>query len=750
MIIPKPSLAFRPLQVIPESKKNIEWIAANGDWAISMSPVYRNRHEDKLYDRYNGKRDESRFKHLSETYGIEFPGGKVEHIPLIRPLLDRLLGQQQDRGWGTQVRASDTDSTEMKTEQMSQGILKEVIAAIKSSDNGTVDTYLDKVEKYYKEDFQTDWEVAAAHVLENYRNRFDLEQTLWDCFQDKEVTGKEYYYCRVNRIGESPEFRTIRPGQLFYPDNNTKWVRDCDWAVQPTRMSPTEIIDRWGDQLSSEEVARIENYMAMFTHDAYKVHSPEEIDSLLHGDSEDPLYNRGYFDKLNVYFVEFKATRKVNMLESPNPYNPNVPFIKHVEEDKLDEIPGSRKKNLKVKYIQDLYQLVRIGDDMYVDIGKVKYPRRNPLMPSRVNLSFNGLTYNGKIKEMSLVKTTENLQDLYDIMHFHKKNLIAMSGTKGSFMDLSQLPDFGSGNQADNIKMYFYYRKMGTAFINRSQEGADGTFTTFPSFNDSLDVSLKVVLDVINHIEELASRVIGVPRQALGDIGQYDGKSNTQSAINNGALVTEPMFNEHDEFVKFACEDIVNACKVTYKNGYNGSYLNSQFLHQIFTVSPEFSAHDYNVYLTNRMSDNRSIEELKMYAQKFVETGMLEFEDILPLFRKSNLKDIGISIKNSIEVRRRAAADADQKLKQIMQQLAQAKEEATIRKLQAEAVKLQEEGQALLKGADLDERALMLEDEIEQKKVENENRRVELEAQELAATMTQARSGGNRREVKNK
>lgn len=749
MIIPNPSLAMRPFQIIPESQKNNDWIAGTANWAISMSPFYRRTKEQKLYNRYNGKRDIDRFDHLSNTYGVEFPAGKVKHIPLIRPLLDRLYGQQQSRPWGNIVRSSDTDGQDKKTELLKDKILNDIIEAIKSDPDTSTDILLDKIEKYYKENFQTNFEIAAAHVLEDYRLKFGMDNLLWDSFLDKEITGRQYYHCRVNRVGEPPEVRNIRPGNLFYADNNVKWVKQCDWAVEPLRMSVSEIIDRWGDQLEKAEIDRLQSWVEMYTHDAYKVDSMREMDALLEGDAEDYLQsNRGYYNKINVYFVEFKASRKVSLLESTNKKDPDTPFIKYIPQDRLFEVPGARKKNIKTKYIQDLYQAVRIGDDMWVDLGKVKYPRRDPVHPSRVHLSFNGLTYNGKIKPHSLVEVTDELQDLYDIMHFHKENLIAMSGTKGSYMELSQLPDFGTGKFEDNLKMYLYYKKLGTAFIDRSQEGADTSFNTFPSYDDTLGAGLQVILKIIEHLEELASRIIGVPRQALGDIEQYDGKGNVQSALSNSALVTEPMFNEHDEFARQMCEDVINACKVSYRNGYQGSYVNSQFLQQIFTVDPEFSMHDYGVYMTNRMSDQNNIQEVKAYVGKLLEAGKLEFEDIMPLFRKSNLKDIDLTIKASIEQRRRLAEANASKIQQLQQQMAMEKQQAEVAKLQAEVVQLQAQAQSLLMGASLDERALQLEQAMEQKKLENDGRRVDLEQQQLIAA---GRQGGRKSaEVRNK
>lgn len=752
MIAPKPSVSTRPKQLIPENQKNATWAIDNMDWCISMSPFYRRTKEERFYNLFNGKRDQERFSTITATYGIEYPVGKMKHFPLIKPLLHRQAGELQERPWGTTIRASDNDAIELKTQEMGNAILNDIIEAIKSPDTASVDSVIDKLEKYYKEDFQTNFEIGAAHVLEDYRLRHDLEQKGWEFFTDKQITGREYYYCRVNRIGEAPETRVIRPGTIFYADNNAKWVQECDWAVHCVRMSPTEIIDRWGDKMTPEEIQRLENWLDVYTHDAFKVMSPAEVDRILYADADDSFQTNGnYYDKINVYFVEWKSERTENIYESPNKIDPEDPFIKHIASDKLFEIRGQRKNNIKRKYIQDLYQGVRIGDDMFVDMGRVKYPRRDALQPSRVHLSFNGLTFNGKIKPFSEVEVTEDLQDLYDIMHFHKENLIAMSGTKGSYMDLSQLPDFGTGDFKDNLKMWLYYKKMGAAFIDRAKDSADNSFNQFPVYNDSIDQSLSVVLEMIRHIEEVAGRIISINRQQLGDTSQYDGKDVTKMAIGNSSLANVPFFNEHDEFMRKLCEDIVNACKVTYREGYNGSYLNNQFVQTIFTLEPEFSAHDYRVYFTNRMSDQRAIEDIRAWAYKMLDSQMIQFEDILPLFRKSSLRDIEVTVKNSIDQRKKAVEEQNRQVQQLQQQLTIAKEQAEVGKLNAQITELQSKADRLTRESELEEKALALQQQFESKKLDNDSQRVALEGKQIdAATAQKKGPGGNAVEVRNK
>lgn len=717
-----------------------------------MSTFSTRNKDEKLYNIYNGFRDTNKYKSITETYGIEFPVGKLKRIPLVRPLLHRLAGQQQDRPWGTIVRASDTDAIDVKKQDMSNGILNDVIEGIKSQDTTSIDVFLDKVNKYWGEDFQTDFEIGAFHVLEDYRLKYDLEQKFWDAFVDKEITGKQHYYCRVNRLGEAPEFKIVRPGTLAWSDESVKWIRECGWAVHCVRMAPSEVIDRWGDRMSPEEIKRLSSWSEIYSHDNFKVYSPEEIDTLLYRDSDSfNSQTSSWYDKINVYFVEWTSERKVNILRSPNKHEPEAPFIKHIKEDELHELAGARKKNLDVRYVQDLYQGVRVGDDMYLDLGKVKYPRRNAQHPSRVYLSFNGLTYNGKIKPFSLVEVTEDLQDLYDIMHFHKENLVAMSGTKGSYMDLSQLPDFGMGSFKENLKMWMYYKKMGTAFVQRDKESADKNFNQFPSYNDTIDQSLSVVLEMIKHIEETAGRIVSVNRQQMGDVSQYDGKETTNSAIQNSSLSTVPLFNEHDEFTRMACEDIVNACKVTYPKGTKGSYMNNQFIQTIFNVDPEFSCHDYNVYFTNRFSDQKAISDIRAWAYKLLDSQMIQFEDILPLFRKSNLKDIEVTIRKSIDERRKAAAEQNRQIQQLQQQLMVAKEQGEIGKLQAEIKQLEAKADRLIRESELEEKALDLEAHLEGNKLDNDTRRVDLESKEIDATLQQKKAiGSNRSEVKNK
>jgi hypothetical protein len=433
-----------------------------------------------------------------------------------------------------------------------------------------------------------------------------------------------------------------------------------------------------------------------------------------------------------VYHCEWKSIRKINYLKNDNKYAEDAPFIKILNNEDLRELPKSRRQKIQNAYVQDLWEGIRIGDDIYVDQGRVKYPVRSMSHPSRVFLSYNGLTHNGKIKPYSLVGETSDLQDLYDILHWHKENLVALSGVKGSYMDLSQLPDFKTGKQADNIKMFMYYKKLGTAFIDRSKDGADKQFNQFPSYDDTIGAGLQAILKMIEHLEDTAGRIIGINRQQLGQTQYFDGKATMQQAIQNSSMVTEYIINEHDEWVERALTDLANAARVAYKNGIVGHYTDHNRMQQIFRLDDiNFPFSDLGIHITNRTSDKRSIAELKMLSNELVRNGALDVLDILPMFRQTSLAEITREIQVSVTRRRIELAEQQQQAQELEIQLESARSEAEIGKLQAQIQEIMAKIELNKSELTLEERALDQQADKDKVKLELDRDRVALEAKQL-------------------
>jgi len=710
----------------------------NVDWCISMLPVFTKRQIDSSYDLYNGFRSPEDFLHITETYGIEMPAGKLKHIPLIRPMLNELVSEMEEKELKFSLFSEDPDSVAEKVQELSGRILQDVAFIIRTArSEEELEQALDMLEREYKR-FQTETEINSLVLLKNYILRNRVDRKLVEAWLDKLISGLQFVRVNLERRGEDSAFTVIRPGDLYYADNDVRWISECDWAVYINEMTPTEILDTYGDRMRPGDIKKIEDWLDMYHKDAwYKLGPGETMDDLLKDTGM--VNNSAINHKIHVYHVEWKSIREISFLKSDNKYNPDDPFLKHIPDEQIYQLPNSRKKKIEKRYVQELWHGVRIGDEIYVDLGKYAYPQRSIASPSKVSLTFEGPTFNGKIRPYSLIKETRDLQDLYDIMHWHKENLIALSGVKGSFMDISQLPDFfkGEGKLADNIRMWFYYRKLGAAFINRAQEGADRTFNQFPNYDDTLGAGLEAILLVITHLEDVAARITGVNRQRMGQIKQYEGKANVQTAQQTSSLITEYLFNQHDEFVERVLTSIINKLRVAYPEGTQGSFTGRDGQSQVFTLDERFPLSDYAVYLTTKKSDTRKIEELKAQSYEMVKGGVLAAEDMFRFFKRDSFPQILQEIEDSVVKRRQEMMQMQQRQQQLIEQLETAKGQAEIQKLQAQAQELQAKIDKYAREIAVDERALEVQREANIGKLENDKARVALEAKQLDVAANQ-------------
>lgn len=732
------SVGYKPKQNIPESQKGEDWAMDNVDWCISMLPVFTKRQIDSSYDLYNGFRSPEDFLHITETYGIEMPAGKLKHIPLIRPMINELVSEMEERELKFSLFSEDPDSVAEKVQELSGRILQDVAFIIKTArSEEELEMALDSLEREYKR-FQTETEINSLVLLKNYILRNRVDRKLIEAWLDKLISGFQFVRVNLERRGEDPIFTVIRPGDLYYADNDVRWVSECDWGVYVKEMTPTEILDTYGDRMKPGDIKKIEDWLDMYHKDAwYKLGPGETMDDLLKDTGM--VNNSAINHKIHVYHVEWKSIREISFLKSDNKYNPDDPFLKHIPDEQIYQLPNSRRKKIEKRYVQDLWHGVRIGDEIYVDLGKYPYPQRSIASPSKVLLTFEGPTFNGKIRPYSLIKETRDLQDLYDIMHWHKENLIALSGVKGSFMDISQLPDFfnGEGKLSDNIRMWFYYRKLGAAFINRMQEGADRTYNQFSNYDDTLGAGLEAILLTIQHLEDAAARITGVNRQRMGQIKQYDGKGNVENAQQASTLITEYLFNQHDEFVERVLTSIINKLRVAYPEGVQGSFTGRDGQSQVFRLDERFPLSDYSVYLTTKKSDSRKIEELKAQSYEMVKGGVLAAEDMFRFFKRDSFPQILQEIEDSVIKRRQEMQQMQQRQQQIMEQLETATAQAEIQKLQAQAGELQAKIDKYAREIAVDERALEIQREANIGKLENDKARVALEAKQLDVAANQ-------------
>ena len=110
-----------PKQRVPLSQKSEQWRkdCVNAFINISKFGLSERRNTLKtLYDYYNGEIDEQDYKYVLKPYGKtreNFPS-KLRNYPIIKPIIDLLLGEKSKRPMNYTVVVENADAITMKEE----------------------------------------------------------------------------------------------------------------------------------------------------------------------------------------------------------------------------------------------------------------------------------------------------------------------------------------------------------------------------------------------------------------------------------------------------------------------------------------------------------------------------------------------------------------------------------------------------------------------------------------------------------
>jgi hypothetical protein len=116
-------------QKLPESEKNDKWARECIDFIGSHGKHPEALDLDKLYRAYNGYLDERDYKWLTNPYGsknerakkFKYPG-QLKNYPIIKPVIDLLVGEKAKRFTGWQVVVTNSDTVSIYQEELNKAL----------------------------------------------------------------------------------------------------------------------------------------------------------------------------------------------------------------------------------------------------------------------------------------------------------------------------------------------------------------------------------------------------------------------------------------------------------------------------------------------------------------------------------------------------------------------------------------------------------------------------------------------------
>jgi len=649
-----------------KSKKDKFHIRNKMDYYIG-NYVYDKEDVKKARKYASGSRDAAAFAFLEKNYGVGTPSS-IKFSPLInlrRNILKGLLISQEVK---SQVIAVDKETVEKESGELQDKNKKEATEAIDAgiqagNNKHAIASALNSVKEKYDAEFVSTYQAAGQHIVDNflYSHDYNIVGKQEEIFDELSIANEFVIKEEPIRNGKSPEVTICRSEDVFFmKDRNSNDINTSDGIVHRYYKTKRQVIMELGGYMTKtekEEFLKDESIgigvdsNSRFLRD-YSVN--RFSDSNLPDDLFDAYYNR-LNEVVEVYHVQYKETEEVK--REPNTFS-----------EKMSVLLGNKNSKKYKDDIEVLYEGWRVGFELYLGVGKKKNPNRDYRDYRRVFFDYKGMSFNeyrGKLQ--SIVYNMIDLQDMTDILIFHRENMIALSGNKGSRVNLAAIPTIFGKKFMDRIKLFEALKKNGNEYYDMTQEGA-AAFQQSGDYDNSLNgQAVAAVTSVIETFAKDADAVCGINANMRGQIEQREAVNNVQTGVMMISYATKKFFRDIDRGLEMMLFSLLNGVRKSYTDGYSGVYYIGKN-RNTFNLSPEkYSVSTFILNIRRDDSDTIALEKLKNIVSEMASKGIIDPKNsILSVVTtsKQELQDLAIE---GIEKQ----SKKNDKLKQMGQQMEQ-------------------------------------------------------------------------------
>ena len=704
----------------------------------------------KAYNYYHGIRDAEQFRHIEENYGVGVPTS-VGFTPLIKKHIDVLVGEYLELDPDLQVTCKDEETVsnilrdkQLKIDKALYDFLKKylqntIVNILLNGQQPINDPFIEKEMQRIKADvensFVSDYEIAAQNILEYIKHSrdIDLKNKCKELFTDLLIGGICYF--RTRKKGDNMCLEVLNPLDTFIERNpNEFYLNKSRRAVVRRWLTKEQVLNEYADELGNDAINKLKGMFsrrdrgdraivvrstgALYADDAQILGEPHEPKpGILAGLEVHPIFpwdDAGQYTHINSELIQ-------------------VYECEWVEWD--------NKKHRSV-----LHQGIKIGDSIYITRGEPEFYVQSRSNPRDVSLTVNGMFFNDKNGQpYSLMMSTMDLQDRYDLLIYSRDNLIATSGTVGDWIDLAHLPVALGVEMPERIMKWQAYKKNGIALYDSSQEGAQILNTTFNGFDDTIKAqSIQAIQIAIDSIEAQASAITGVFAEKLGQIEQRDAVSNVKVGIHQSSLLTKQYFHAMDLMYKEINYDLLNLAKYVYKDGLTGTIVLGDRLAKVFTALPQhYTLTDFDIHIEDSAETYKMRDQLQAINVEFVKAGLVDAKDSIAIIRAKNMTQLKQYMDKALK-EKKAENDMVAQLQQQVEQMTGEKKqyEQQIQQLNSQLQSLQKQLQNNnQQKLQIEQQRVQIEDRVANDKKDYNDKMIEVKERQLQAEILQIRDG---------
>jgi len=468
--------------------------------------------------------------------------------------------------------------------------------------------------------------------LNDYIRYENARDVLYLCYLDNILTSKAFAKTQMQPNGKVTTRYIDVSNAIYHQPIGSFFLDDSMYIGERRKMTYSDIMDSWPELKLSKHKAKLEKVKSLFGNFFSSVHEnhsrPDDFD------------NKEGQDHTYVHTIQWMAYDPIVKKTGKDRYGKlreSVISSKYFNENKSKLMREYRngKYDLDIRYEKNIYEATRIGDHIYVGLGRIHDQMHNPDDPWDVKYDYTGLLFNTVLgKQTSIQELMINLEHTYNLIRMAINR--ELGKFKGMIMtyDRAQLPRVnGQAMSFESIlnKMYnegvMHYNS--SADGNLAQEGrTQGDF--FKQVDLGLTGSMDSLIKLGYEIEDTTNKIIGFNDDRLGDTPASSTVTNAQNNQINSQAATTPLVYFFNRFT----EKIM--CKYVEKRKISMAYYRKNEANAILGTAAavilrsddEFWDDYYGVYITDSQKEEFIRERLIARADVDIQGGMIRNHDV--------------------------------------------------------------------------------------------------------------------------
>ena len=668
-----------PRQKLSITKKDKKWREECVEAFINLSNSgagYSQKKDDLniLYDYYNGVIDEGDYNYVLKPYGKSrknFPS-EMRNYPIIKPIIDLLLGEKSKRPLNYTVTVQNSDSIAIKEESKKELIFKNLqqhfLQAVQrqGQDVGVDPEQEIELPQHIAEMFEETYVDQRAILGQKAMNYIMQDQEVYDKIQKAWfhylVSGEVYTHRGVRNA--EPFYEVLNPLDVDYDlDPDLEFVEDGDWALVRKYVHASTVVDAYYESLSEQQVLELEDPQ----------HSENDV-SFLYANSTGKDANAFRNRLIEVTSVYWKSRKRIGFLTYLDPETGMVEEQEVADGFRLPMEMKEQGARLTWKWVNEVWEGTRIDGRFYININPIANQRLSLDNPSKCKLPINGRRYsNTNAKNISLVKLGIPYQLNYNIYKYRLELAIARSKDIIAQFDINMIP-----KKWDMDKFMYYVEGTGIAWVDYNKEGIQLN----PQHQSVLDMSIKTIGQYISLLESILvewEKISGVSRQRQGEIGAYEGKASSQQAILQSSHITEDLFRKFERMEQRDFQALLEYSKEAWLTGKKTMYVMPDGTQDFLDIdSMQHMESNYGIFVSDAGKDQEKLQNIKGLTQAMVQGGA-KMGDIAQMLDSESFTEIKKNLKKADRVQEQleqAQSEAEQQMQQQQMQAAQMQQEA--------------------------------------------------------------------------